>query len=86
MVRLDVAGAPLGVTESVLKLQPAWAGSPEQERFTAPPKAAFTDDTVTVMVPVAWPLVVEMVVGETAIEKSAGAAPTLATNASVLVA
>src|SRR3981081_391398 len=84
IVRVAVPGLPLppGVTEVVLKLQAAFDGFPPQESVTPAPKAAFTEDTVTVMAAVVCPLVVEMLVGEIATEKSAGAAPTLATNAS----
>jgi len=77
MVRLEVTTAVPGVTEVVLKLQAAFEGLPPQERVTALPYAAFTDDTVTVMAGVVSPLVVEMLVGETATEKSGGAGPTL---------
>ena len=82
IVRVAVPGLLPGVTEVVLKLQAAWEGFPEQESVTGWPKAAFTDDTVTAMAAVVCPLVVEMLVGEMATEKSAGAAATLATNAS----
>src|SRR5712671_2080471 len=84
MVRVAVPGALLapGVTEVALKLQAALEGFPEQERFTPLLKAEFTDETVTVMVEVDCPLVTETLDGETATEKSAGAAPTSATKAS----
>ena len=82
MVRFEVATLAPGVTESVLKLQADFEGLFPQERVTALPKAEFTEETVTVMVPVVVPLVVEMLVGETATEKSGGAGPTLATNPS----
>jgi hypothetical protein len=49
MVRLEVTGVAPGVTEVALKLQPAFEGLPPQERVTALPYAAFTDDTVTVI-------------------------------------
>jgi hypothetical protein len=81
-VRLEVTGVAPGVTEVALKLQPAFEGLPPQERVTALPYAAFTDDTVAVIAGVVCPLVVEILVGETATEKSAGAGPTLATKAS----
>jgi hypothetical protein len=82
MVRLEVAGVALGVTEVALKLQAAFEGLPPQERVTALPKGAFTDDTVTVMAGVVCPLVVEMLVDDIATEKSGGAAPTFATKPS----
>src|ERR1700733_13401165 len=82
IVRLEVTAVLPGVTESVLKLHAAFKGFPPQERVTALLNAALTDETVTVMVAVVCPLVTEMVVGETATEKSAGAAPTLVTNPS----
>jgi hypothetical protein len=79
---LVVAGVLVGVREVAAKLQPANGGLPVQERFTAPPKLAFTDDTVTVTAALVSPLVVETLDGETAIEKSGGAAATLVTNTS----
>src|SRR6202021_730696 len=82
IVRLEVTAVLPGVTESVLKLHAAFKGFPPQERVTALLNAALTDETVTVMVAVVCPPVTEMVVGETATEKSAGAAPTLVTNPS----
>jgi len=84
MVRAEVPGALLapGVTEAALKLQAALEGFPEQETFTPLLKAEFTDETVTVMVEVDCPLVTETLLGETDTEKSLGAAPTFATNAS----
>ena len=84
MVRFEVATVAPGVTESVLKLQAALEGLLPQERVTALPKAEFTEETVTVMVPVVVPLVVEMLVGETKTEKSAGAAEILAAKPSAL--
>jgi hypothetical protein len=83
IVRFVVAGVAVGVTEVVTKLHAAKGGLPVQERFTAPPKLAFTDDTVTVTAGLACPLVVEVLSGEIAMEKSTGAAATLVTNASV---
>jgi hypothetical protein len=82
IVRFDVTALLPGVTESGLKLQAASEGLPPQERVTGFPNAALTDDTVTVMVAVVWPLAVEIVVGESDTEKSAGAAPIFATNPS----
>jgi hypothetical protein len=82
IVRFDVTGVAPGVTERALKLQPAFVGFPPHERVTALPKAALAEDTVTVTVAVVCPLATEMVVGETATEKSAGAAATFATNPS----
>src|SRR5437879_1083696 len=82
IVRVAVSGLAPGVAEVLLKLHAALEGFPEQERATALPRAALTDDTVTVMVEVFCPLVTETLLGEIATEKSAGAAPTLATKAS----
>src|SRR5258708_1157257 len=82
IVRVGVLGLLPVDTGVVVKLQGGLEGFPEQESVTGWPKAAFTDDTVTVMAAVVCPLVVEMLVGEMATEKSGGAAPTLATNAS----
>lgn len=82
IVRLEVTAALPGVTEALEKLHVAFAGRLPHVRFTCCPKLEFTDETVTVIADVLWPLAVEAVVGATATEKSVGAAVILATNAS----
>lgn len=82
IVRFDVWAVLPGVTELLLNWQAACVGKFPHDRVTACPKLAFTDETVTVTVPVGCPLVAETLDGVAATEKSAGAAATLATNPS----
>ena len=84
IVRFEVTAETVGVTDAGLKLQAAFVGFPPHASVTALPKGEFTEDTVTVIVLVVCPLVTDMVAGETETEKSAGAAPTLATKASAI--